>query len=74
MIPDKKLTSDLKMLLAKSRLTQREKEIALLISENRNNGEICAQLVISESTLKSHINNIYRKLPRLKTFRDQLRG
>lgn len=42
-------------------LTKREKEVALLILEGRNNPYIRGCLNISNNTLKTHLKNIYRK-------------
>ena len=43
-------------------LTEREAEILRLVSVGMTNQEISGQLVISLSTVKRHITNIYRKL------------
>ncbi len=43
-------------------LTPREKELASLIVEGKSNKEIATAQYISVSTVKTHINNIYRKL------------
>ncbi|NBV42253.1 LuxR family transcriptional regulator, partial [bacterium] len=64
---------DLNQLLASGDLSARELEIARLVGKNYTNSEIMSDLVISESTLKTHLNNIYRKLPLFKQFRDRLR-
>jgi len=42
-------------------LTKREREIALLLFEGRNNPYIRGILNISNNTLKTHLRNIYRK-------------
>ena len=44
-------------------LTKREEEIFDLILHGYSNQQIIDKLFISRSTLKTHINNIYRKLP-----------
>jgi two-component system NarL family response regulator len=43
-------------------LTPREVEVLKLIAEGRSNSEIAEELVISEKTVKNHINNIFSKL------------
>lgn len=43
-------------------LTNREQEILLLVTENYSNQEIAQQLCLAESTVKSHLHNIFRKL------------
>ncbi|MGD9049839.1 MAG: response regulator transcription factor [Anaerolineae bacterium] len=43
-------------------LTPRELEVLKLIAEGRSNSEIAKELVISEKTVKNHINNIFSKL------------
>jgi DNA-binding CsgD family transcriptional regulator len=50
-------------------LSKREKEIAGLILEGLSNRQLIARLSISKSTLKTHLNKIYQKLPVLKTRR-----
>ena len=52
-----------------NKFTNREIEIGLFIIENKSNAEIQKQLNISKSTLKTHLNHIYQKLPDLKAFR-----
>jgi DNA-binding NarL/FixJ family response regulator len=43
-------------------LTPRELEVLTLIAEGMGNKEIAKELVISEKTVKNHINNIFSKL------------
>lgn len=43
-------------------LTKRESEILSLIAAGHKNQEISSKLYISELTVKTHINNIYKKL------------
>lgn len=43
-------------------LTERQREVYDLIISGHTNKEIMSELFIEQSTLKSHINQIYRKL------------
>lgn len=43
-------------------LTQRETEILALLTEGLSNKEIAAKLYIATETVKTHLQNIYRKL------------
>ncbi|QIE60931.1 helix-turn-helix transcriptional regulator [Rasiella rasia] len=47
---------------AKASLTQQEQTILELILQQKSNKEIAAELFVSVSTVKTHINNIYKKL------------
>ena len=42
-------------------LTKREAEIAMLISKGLSNREIAEEFVISETTVKKHVSNIFDK-------------
>ncbi|WP_327297693.1 MULTISPECIES: response regulator transcription factor [unclassified Streptomyces] len=44
------------------RLTPREREVLALMAEGRSNAGIAEQLVVSESAVAKHINNIFAKL------------
>jgi DNA-binding CsgD family transcriptional regulator len=43
-------------------LSQREREIFVLLMRGRKNKDIAGELFISENTVKVHVYNIYRKL------------
>ena len=43
-------------------LTRREKDVLLLVAQGENNKSIAEKLVVSEITVKSHLNNIFKKL------------
>lgn len=45
-----------------SELTSRQKEVYDLIVSGKTNKEIMSELFIEQSTLKTHINQIYKKL------------
>ncbi len=42
-------------------LTRREAEVLALIAAGRSNAEIARELFVSESTVKTHINNLFAK-------------
>jgi DNA-binding CsgD family transcriptional regulator len=43
-------------------LSERELEVLALLASGRTNSEIARDLVVSVGTVKSHVNNVYRKL------------
>lgn len=43
-------------------LTQREKDVLLLIKQGYTNREIANKLYVTEFTVKSHVSNIFKKL------------
>src|SRR5690606_13885330 len=49
--------------LAKYGLSPRETEIMALVIKGESNTRIAKKLHISTATLKTHLNNVYRKLP-----------
>jgi DNA-binding NarL/FixJ family response regulator len=47
---------------ARPRLTVREREVLLLVAGGARDRDIAERLVVSESTVKKHVQNILRKL------------
>lgn len=47
----------------KQNLTKSELKVVLLILEGLSNSQIAEKLFISKATVKTHINNIYKKIP-----------
>ncbi|MFF1476554.1 response regulator [Streptomyces sp. NPDC058301] len=47
---------------AVDKLTEREREVMLLVAQGLSNGEIAARLVLSEATVKTHVGRILTKL------------
>lgn len=54
--------ADIKNKIVLNQLTQREKEILKLVSLGESNAQIADKLFIREITVKTHLNNIYRKI------------
>jgi DNA-binding CsgD family transcriptional regulator len=55
----------------KIKFTPREIEIGILILKQKSNIMIQETLFISKSTLKTHLNHIYQKCPKLKNARQE---
>ena len=47
---------------ARELLSVREAELMDLIARGQSNGEVAAELFLSEKTVKNHVNRIYAKL------------
>ncbi len=45
-----------------ARLTPREREVLALMAEGKSNGQLAAQLVLSDAAVSKHIGNIFAKL------------
>ena len=44
------------------RLTDRERDVLRLLAQGRSNTEIAATLVLTEATIKTHVNRVFAKL------------
>jgi DNA-binding NarL/FixJ family response regulator len=47
---------------ALERLTEREREVLILVAHGLSNAEVAEQLVLSEGTVKTHVKHIFGKL------------
>lgn len=45
-------------------LSRQETEVIVSVASGQSRAEICRRLCVSKPTLKTHLNNAYRKLPR----------
>jgi LuxR family maltose regulon positive regulatory protein len=43
-------------------LTEREQEVLRLLAAGRSNAEMAAELFVEQSTVKTHLIHLYRKL------------
>lgn len=51
-----------KMAKAENRLTKREKEVLVKISDGKTNVEIAEELIITQATAKAHVSSIIQKM------------
>jgi len=56
------IQENLTPLLKQKKITQREKEILVLVLQGKDNREIEKELFVSYKTVKSHLYNIYQKM------------
>lgn len=52
----------LRDILTQKGLSQREAEVAELVSKGLSNKEVANQLFVTEKTVKFHLTNIYKKM------------
>ena len=57
-----RLIRDIRAPVNPEKLTERETEVLRLLAEGKANKEIAARLVISETTVKTHVSNVLMKL------------
>ena len=54
--------AELSALVTASSISTREREVLQLLTDGLSNRQIAAKLCVAESTVKAHLDNIYRKL------------
>jgi DNA-binding NarL/FixJ family response regulator len=64
--PEQSNKDDLQQVPGSTKLTVREREILSLLCQNNSNQEIAEMLCVSESTVKTHLHNIYKKMGKKK--------
>jgi len=60
---DEQQTEKTRAMLVSHGLSKSEVNVFLMVMEGKTNSQIAKELFVSKSTLKTHLNNIYKKLP-----------